>query len=134
MLTIQQVANELGVSTKTLRRWEEAGYLVPERDKNTKVRLYHPYLIEYWKKKLDLDRAIREHLKLLEELKKELDAAPIEQTYIPGKPLRLISAEIIERNRKAHDEIERWNERYKVMINELAKFPSIMNKAIGDKD
>ena len=51
-MTIKQVADELGVSTKTLRRWEANGYLVPERDSDTKVRLYHPYQIGYWKRML----------------------------------------------------------------------------------
>src|SRR3990167_9553458 len=31
LLTIQQVANLLGVSTKTLRRWDQRGRLVPTR-------------------------------------------------------------------------------------------------------
>src|SRR6266568_2799585 len=30
-LTIQQAANLLGVSTKTLRRWEEKGFIKPQR-------------------------------------------------------------------------------------------------------
>ncbi len=31
LLTIQEVARKLGVSTKTLRRWEEKGVIVPHR-------------------------------------------------------------------------------------------------------
>lgn len=41
-LTIAQVADILGVSKETLRRWETSGKLVPERGDNNNYRLYSP--------------------------------------------------------------------------------------------
>ena len=39
LLTIQQVAKILNVSTKTLRRWEKKGILIPQRSSGN-YRLY----------------------------------------------------------------------------------------------
>lgn len=41
-LTIAQVADMLGVSKETLRRWETSGKLVPERDDCNNYRVYSP--------------------------------------------------------------------------------------------
>ncbi|RJQ35792.1 MerR family DNA-binding transcriptional regulator [Candidatus Microgenomates bacterium] len=131
-MTIKQASDELGVSIKTLRRWEEKGMLIPERDEKTKTRLYHPYLIEYWKRRILLSRKIRDHLKLLEILKKELDEYPIEQTYTSGKPLKPISLEMLQGHQRASEDMDKWNEEYKKLLKELAEYPNIINKAIED--
>src|SRR5947199_78327 len=49
-LTIQQAANLLGVSTKTLRRWEAKGVLTPERTPGNQRRYLLPE-IEAFKQK-----------------------------------------------------------------------------------
>jgi len=38
LFSIQEVANLLGVSTKTLRRWEEKGLLIPHRSPGNQRR------------------------------------------------------------------------------------------------
>ena len=133
-MTIKQVADELKVSTKTLRRWEEKGYLVPDREETTRIRLYHPYLINYWKKLLELDRTLKKHLGLLDGLRKELDKHMLEQVYKPGESLKLLDFESFN---KAYETMEKWENDYKRLFNELLEYPRTMVKATGenyDKD
>lgn len=126
-LTIKQASNMLGISTKTLRRWEESGYFVPdERTQHTNIRLYNPQRIEYWKKMLELDRSLRGHLKLLQGLRDALDIHNAEQNYIPGQKLKFLD---MDKFSKAYDEMEEWDKKYKTLLDELLKFPQDMIKA-----
>lgn len=125
-MTIQHVANELGVSTKTLRRWEEKGYFVPERQATTNIRIYHTWPVGYWKRMLELDRSIKQHLKRLDGLRKELDKHMTEQDYIPGKKLKIIDGESFN---KAYEDISQWDEEFKRLLDELLKYPQSMRVA-----
>jgi len=49
-LTIQQAADLLGVSTRTLRRWEERGFLKPQRTIGNQRRYNKTELVELFKK------------------------------------------------------------------------------------
>ncbi|MFA0340058.1 DNA (cytosine-5-)-methyltransferase [Vibrio breoganii] len=44
--TIAQVADILGVSKETLRRWDKNGTLIPQRDEGNNYRLYHKTQLE----------------------------------------------------------------------------------------
>ncbi len=132
-LTIQQVADELEVSTKTLRRWEVSGLLVPEREPDTNIRLYHPYLIGYWKKLLTLDRTLRDHLKLLDGLRKELDKYMLEQDYVPGKPLKLFDKDSASSFFEASEKMDKWEKDYKKLLEELMTYPKNMVKATTEE-
>lgn len=127
-MTIQQVSNELGVSTKTLRRWEEKGYFKPERQENTNIRLYHPYIVGYWKKMLNLDRALKNHLRLLSEVRKELEkhlaTEPLSGESFPYLDIDAFS--------KANEAMEKWEKEYKKLFDEIIKYPNIMLKASDD--
>lgn len=134
-MTIQQVANELGVSTKTLRRWEASGYLMPdERQEVTGVRLYHPDHINYWKNYLELRRLLNFKVKELEGIKKALDEHPAEQVYVPGKPLRLLTEEDLEKFQKARDAENKWNKEFDRIIHEIAKYPRNIRKAVAESE
>ena len=125
-MTIKQAATELGISTKTLRRWEENGSLMPEREPTTGIRLYHIYLIEQWKKLLTLDRKYRHHLKRLDELRVNLDKH-IYTKPREGERVPLLDAEGFG---KAYDEMEKWEKEFKEMLNEMYAFPKNMLRAL----
>lgn len=127
-MSIHQAAEALGVSTRTLARWEEKGYFLPERIPDTNIRLYHSYSVGYQKRILDLDRSINKHLKLLEGLKKRLDDHGILQEYIPGRPLKLLSEEDMKQFSDAYDAMEIWEKEYKSLLDELMKYPRQMLK------
>lgn len=128
-MTIQKAANELEVSTKTLRRWEESGYLVPERQEGTGFRLYHSRLIDYWKKLFNLRRAITNHLRMLEGIKQALDKHTTEQNYIPGQPLKLLTEKELDEFMKARESEEKWSITYERLLRELREYPLTMRRA-----
>jgi len=129
-MTIQQAADQLGISTKTLRRWERTGYLVPDqRQEITGVRLYNFDRISYWKKLLALRRAIKAHLKELAEILKALDENSIIQDYVPGKPLKLTTQEEMDKFSKAWEAEQEWNKEFRRLLNELVEYPLVMRRA-----
>ncbi len=129
IMTIKQAADELGVSTKTLRRWEENKYFIPEREQGTSIRLYDPYVIGYWKKLFELQRTIKNHLKQLNELKSNLDKNGLEQDYQVGKALKLFDEESMKPFMKASEDMEHWGEEYKRLVNEMRQYPKDMLRA-----
>jgi DNA-binding transcriptional MerR regulator len=133
-LTIQQASDILGVSTKTLRRWEGKRYFIPEREPGTNIRFYDPDVVSYWNKLIKLHREIRKHIGVLNDLRKEIDRHMIEQNYIPGKPLKLLSEESFKKFKKAYSNMKKWNDEYKNMIEELIAFPVSMREVSRDRE
>ena len=128
LISDHQAAKELGVSVRTLRRWEEQGYFSPQKIENTNIRLYHIYAVGYLKRILDLDRNLRIHLQLLEGLKKDLDKHNMEQDFIPGKPLKLMTEEDVHNFSKAYNAMEKWNKEFKRLLSELTQYPNQLLK------
>jgi DNA-binding transcriptional MerR regulator len=124
LLSDHQTARELGVSVRTLRRWEEKGYFSPQKLENTNIRLYHTYAVGYLKRILDLDRNLKKHLHLLDVVKKELDEHSLVQNYIPGKPLKLMTEEDVAKFSRAHEAMERWEKEFKRLLDELTQYPN----------
>lgn len=125
-MTIKQVADELGVSTKTLRRWEEAGYFVPHRDPHTDIRLYHPVKVQYWKKYLSLNRRYNEHLKkhrpIIKEINKHLAKPLSGQEELP-----LLDTEAFS---EADKKLNEWGKEHKKLLIEVLSLPKEVKKAI----
>jgi len=127
-MTINQVSKELGVSTKTLRRWEEKGYFVPERQGTTNIRLYHSWPVGYWKRMLELDRGLKKHLALLGDLRKELDKH-LAKTPLDGQSRPMLDIKAFS---KAHDAMEAWENEYKRLYKAVVEYPNSMLKATED--
>lgn len=127
-----QAAKELGVSVRTLRRWEEKGYFPPQRIENTNIRLYHIYAVGYLKRVLDLDRNLKRHLQLLDGLRKELDKHNLQQDYIPGKPLKFMTDEDVKNFSKAYESMEKWEKEFKRLLNELGNYPNQVLKTTAE--
>ena len=132
MLTIKEAAKELNVSTKTLFRWDKKGYFVPEK-KEPNIRLYDPYVVSYWKTLFELDRSIKKHLGLLAGLRERLNKHNLEQDYIPGKKLKLMTDEDVKHFSEASEAMEKWNKNYDEMLKAIMKYPRPMLKATVEK-
>ena len=128
MLTIEEAAATLKVSVRTLLRWEEKGYFVPHK-KEPNIRLYDPAVVGYWEIMLGLDRKLKEHLKLLSELRENLNKHNLEQDYIPGKKLKLMTEEDLKSFSEAYEAMEQWNKDYKKILQSIMNFPRTMLKA-----
>lgn len=127
-MTIQQAANELGVSTKTLRRWEAKGFFVPVRQEVTNVRLYKVVDIEYWKKFINLDKALREHLNNLLAIRKALDKFII-TTPLNGDIRPPLNGKEFMR---AHKAMTEWDKKYKQINQDMGEFACSMFQARKD--
>lgn len=132
MLTIEETAKALEVSTRTLLRWEKNAYLVPYK-KGSSIRLYDPNVVNYWKIMLQLDRKMEKHLKLLKGLRKRLNKHNLEQDYFPGKKLKVMIEKDMKLFSDACDEMEQWNKDYEELLHSMMEFPRSMLKATIEK-
>ncbi len=133
LISDHQASGELGVSVRTLRRWEEKGHFPPQRIEDTNIRLYDADAVEYLKRVLNLDRGIKKHLQLLDGLRKELDKHILEQDFVPGKPLKLMTEKDVKDFTKAYDAMEEWEKEYKRLLNELMQYPNkILQTTVED--
>ncbi len=132
MLTIEETAKELKVSTKTLYRWDFRGYFVPTI-KKPNIRLYDSQVVEYWRMMLNLDRDFKRHLKLLDELRARLNKYNLEQNYVPGKNLKFLTDKDVKHFSDACEAMEKWNIEYKKMLNQIIEYPTSMLKAITEE-
>lgn len=130
-VTIDKAAEFLGVSTKTLRRWEEAGFFVPEREPSTNTRLYHPIALEFWKNLLNTRRILEEHLKKLDSIKKELVKHLVMKPLQSGERLPMLN---INEYKKADDAMEEWEKEYDKLNKKILSFPRLMLKAVYEME
>lgn len=126
-LTIKKVANRLGVSTKTMRRWEESKFFVPERDPHTGIRLYHPYAVEYWEKYLSVNRKYENHLKELSPINKELSRHLVMSPLAVNQKLPMLDTEAFL---KAEEKLDIWEKEHKKLLKEVLELPVFVKKAI----
>jgi len=134
-MTIQQVADELSKSTKTLRRWEKEGVLIPDKKEEvTRVRLYSPDHIRRWKRSLQLSRLLREQTKLIHTLNKELDKFNMEQDYVPGQPLKLFDDESANHYDRVYEKLSRTKKVYNWALKELLTYPKSMLLVSDDEE
>lgn len=131
LLTINQAAAILGISTKTLRRWEELNYYVPDRAPYTNIRLYNPAMVEQWKEMLDLSRRMTEHLKKFDPIKKELDKYLVLKPLSPGERLPMMNFDEFSIASNAED---KWEEEWKRLVKEFLKYPDKMRWATGQME
>lgn len=127
LYTIKRAAEELGVSTKTLRRWEESGFFVPAREPNTAVRLYWPLEVKYWKEFLDLNRKLNELPKKMHLVAKKLNESLVMKPLAPGERLPLLDVTQIG---EVIDEEEKLDKEFKMLMGYFLEFPEKMKRAV----
>ena len=104
---IKELAELSGVSTRTLRYYDEIGLLVPEKEPQSKYRIYRQEHID----KLHQILFCREFDLPLEEIKQILDAPNFDQVEVLKKHKSLL--------RKKHEQLERMMELIDKTINSL---------------
>lgn len=85
-LTISEAAKILGISSKSLMRWDEDG-VFSAREIASNNRVYFRDDVETVKSWIDLRKRHRLHLKKLGPIRKELDKFLVTTPLIPGKPI-----------------------------------------------
>lgn len=109
-ILIGEAARMLGVSKRTLMRWDKPGKLPVERDPITNVRLYNLQ-----------DIRVRAHLRKLPSIRKRVDEFISTAPLDPFRPLKPKPPKHFEEMKKAFEELKAWEKKYHQLMEERAK-------------
>mgnify|MGYP001601134660 CR=1 FL=1 len=117
-ITIAQAAKILNLNKKTLLRWEDAGLLAPKREEVSRIRVYDKARIEKIAKWLDLRKRHLEHLRKLDQIRKNLDK------FIPKVPLGVSTPKgnKFEDMKKAFGDMKQWEAELDEIDKEYIEF------------
>ncbi len=118
-ITTKEASQILGISKRTLFRWEIEGQIKSTREGILKVRVYNQDYIVMVKKLLDLDKQIDKHQVKLPEILEQSRKHQLAQDYQPGKPLKLSNDLEVEAAIKAGNNEELWMAEHNRLISEL---------------
>lgn len=119
-ITAAEASEILGVSKRTLFRWEEEGRIESKREGILKVRLYDRNHIIQSAKILRLNKLEKEHLAKLPAVREKVKQHLFVQDVHAGEPLRFMDVEAAS---KAFDDEEVWMDEHKRILNELFLYP-----------
>lgn len=117
-ITAKEASQILGISKRTLYRWEEEGRIKSTREGILNVRVYDRDYLLMVRKLLDLSKKIDEHNTKLPEILEQSKEHHLEQTYFPGKPLKLSSEEEVEAAMKAFNNEDAWETEHDEQMTE----------------
>ena len=117
-LSIKQTADYLGVSKKSLMRWDKEGYF-SSRETVTRARVYYIEDVKMAKKWLDLREKHRKHLAKLPEIQKALDKVLIAHPLIPGEPMKFWRLEEVK---VPFEAMEKWEEEEQEIMKKYSLF------------
>lgn len=118
-INISEAAEILGVSKKTLIRFDEDGRFPAERDQNG-YRIYSRNDIEnhaFW---FSLRRKHKEHNRKLKAIRLEVDKYIVTQ---PLGPFDKPKFHKLEDMAKAFDALDEWEEEHRKILEEYSKLP-----------
>ena len=118
-MTISQAANYLGVSTKTMMRWDADGVIPAQRDPITNSRLYHPIVLEKVKKWLDLRKRHKDLLNKLGPIRARIDKFLAIKPLDPYSPTRPVK---FEEMKAAFEDMGVWKKKHDEIYKEYADF------------
>lgn len=121
-MSTKQVADFLGVSKKTLMRWDEKGIFPAEREEVSKSRIYYRPNVEKAKMWLDLRERHRKHLRKLPDIRKRLDEVLRMHPVIPGQPVKPWGSRDISVITKAIDAMEKWDREEREIVKGYDQF------------
>ncbi len=123
-ITAKDASQILGISKRTLFRWEKEGRIRSVREGILKVRLYDKAYIEETKQILDLNERERELVKkvheAVEDEKKVLFVQDVDEVRSGAEKLHIMD---IEEAGKAMDKVDVAEKEWKEVLDALFKFP-----------
>src|SRR3990167_6189087 len=123
-ITAKEASQILGISKRTLFRWEEEGRIKSIREGILKVRLYDKAYIEETKQILDLNERERELVKKVheafEEEKNVLFVQDVDKVRSGAEKLHIMD---IEEAGKAMDKVDVTEKEWREVLDALFKFP-----------
>lgn len=120
MLTISQTAKLLDVDKKTLMRWDTEGQFPAKREKISNIRYYNDEDIHNHVLWFEIRRKHKAHLKLLHDVRKEVDRFIRTSPLNPMEnPKLFLLADI----KKAYEALHKWEAEDRAISHEYSKLP-----------
>lgn len=107
-ITTKEASQILGISKRTLFRWEKEERIISTREGILKIRVYNRSYIVTVKKLLDLDKQIKEHNVKHQEIVEQSRKHQLEQIY-HGKSMGLYGQSEKEASLKAFKNEKAWD-------------------------
>lgn len=123
LLTAGEASKILNISKRTLFRWEQEGKIRSVRDGILKVRVYDKDYIDTVRQILDVNRDYEENLKQHAQIMENSKKFMLEQDYIPGKPLKLMTDDDVEASIKVSKAEDEWWAEHQRLFEKLFSFP-----------
>lgn len=123
-ITAGEAANILGISKRTLYRWEKEGKIAPIREGLLKIRVYDKAAIEIDKRILDLEEKRKDIIwklnQAVENEKKVLFVQDVEKVRYGQEPFRLMDMEAAG---KAMAEVDKLEKEHREVLDEMFQYP-----------
>lgn len=121
-LKISQAAKLLGVSTRTLMRWDKDGkFLADHKEKLSGIRFYDEVDVRnhvFW---FELRRKHKENLRKLDKVNADLEQFRVTQPLQAGQTPKFHKYEDMKR---AYDALREWKDEHDKILKEYSKLPS----------
>ena len=123
-VTISEAANLLGISKKTLDRWDRLKICEPYFEELSKTRFYLKSDLEKLKNYWILRKIHKDHISRLEPIRKEIDKFIVTTTL--SNPLKIQSFENTNLMKDAFDKMTKWEEEHKKIIKEYSEYKNLI--------
>lgn len=131
VVTARDAAKILGISKRTLFRWEDEGRIKSQRSGILETRVYDKNYILQTKEIIELNKKEKEHLAKLPEVRERVKAELFVQDVSAiraGEPSRYMN---IEKANKAFNDEEEWTKEHKEILSKMFTYPRDRLLALG---
>jgi|SRR3989344_9051876 len=125
LISLQQAAKKLGISTRTLLRWDEDGTFPAEHEEVSKTRVYEEETVEVYARYLLVRKKHREHLNKLGPIQAKKSKFIVTKPLNPYEPTQ---GHKYEEMKAAYEAIHEWEKTYKEIEEEENKFYDFLKK------
>lgn len=131
LLSLQQAAKKLGISTRTLLRWDEDGTFPAAHEEVSKTRVYDEEIVEVYARYMAVRKTHREHLNKLGAIQASLSKFIVTKPLNPFEPTQVHK---YEEMKKAYDAKHEWDKQYKKIEEEENKFYDFLKRIRSKKN
>lgn len=131
-ITTGEAAKILGISKRTLYRWEKEGRIRSVREGILNVRIFDRNYIVMVKQIQDLDKRLNEIMTKLPQILEQSKRHQLEQVFNPGEKLKLLSSSEVEASKKAYEKEVAWVAEHRRLVAELCSYPRDILKEVLD--
>ena len=126
-IKLSQAAQLLGVSSRTLMRWDEEGVFPAYKEPLSGAKFYEESVIKAYATLFDLERAYKSHLKKLPSISKEV------KSYLPTEPLnpaKTPEPKDFKGMKKAFEDLHGWEQEHRDFSSKLSNARSTLEANI----